>query len=96
MTCNECQRAINKLLDGEVTAASSSDLFDHLTKCGDCRRFFDAMALIGREMEKSQQLDEPMTALAWNAGSRKDPRHSIAGISIQRQTRQSRFRRSLL
>lgn len=51
MTCDEYQSRINALLDGEVAAADSGEIFNHLGSCPDCRLFWHNMLTLNAQLE---------------------------------------------
>ena len=58
MNCRDYQQMISRLVDLELKAAASSDLFEHLGKCAQCREFFDSLTKLNMELEKGQSLTE--------------------------------------
>ena len=55
MDCNDYQRLINRLHDGELPAGESAGVFHHLATCGACRDFFHALQKLDGEMNRIAQ-----------------------------------------
>jgi predicted anti-sigma-YlaC factor YlaD len=72
MNCVDYQRTISRLVDLEVKAAASADLFEHLGKCAECRGFLDTLTKLNMELDKSQLLTE-LTETPDNAWSQTKP-----------------------
>jgi predicted anti-sigma-YlaC factor YlaD len=72
MNCVEYQRMISRLVDLEVKATASAELFDHLGKCADCRAFFETLTKLNIELEKAQLLTE-LTETPDNVWSQTKP-----------------------
>ena len=51
MNCVEYQQRISRLVDLEVKATASTELFEHLGTCAQCREFFDAMMKLTTELD---------------------------------------------
>ena len=51
MTCDEYQLKISALLDGEVAAADSAEIFNHLGNCPACRLFWHNLHALNAQME---------------------------------------------
>ena len=45
---------ISRLVDLELNAAASAELFEHLGKCAQCREFLDTMMKLAAELDKVQ------------------------------------------
>ncbi|MCX6143379.1 MAG: hypothetical protein NTZ35_09175 [Ignavibacteriales bacterium] len=52
MNCVEYQQMISRLVDLELKAAASTELFEHLGKCAECREFLDTMMKLTAELDK--------------------------------------------
>ena len=52
MNCRDYQQMISKLVDLELKATVSSELFEHLGKCAECREFFDTLMKLTAELER--------------------------------------------
>lgn len=44
MKCEQSERSIHRLLDGEARAVDVREVFEHLGACKDCRNFYDQLA----------------------------------------------------
>jgi predicted anti-sigma-YlaC factor YlaD len=51
MNCAEYERIISKLVDLEVKATTSGELFEHLGTCARCREFFDLVMKVNAELD---------------------------------------------
>jgi predicted anti-sigma-YlaC factor YlaD len=76
MTCDEYQLRISMLLDGEVAAADSGEIFNHLGSCTECRLFWHNVLALNAQLEiagtqEVQRMEVPQlpknipTASAW-------------------------------
>jgi predicted anti-sigma-YlaC factor YlaD len=76
MTCDEYQLKISALLDGEVAAADSGEIFNHLGSCTECRLFWHNTLALNAQLEiagtqEVQRMEVPQlpknipTASAW-------------------------------
>jgi predicted anti-sigma-YlaC factor YlaD len=62
MTCDDYQIKISSLLDGEVPAADSGEIFSHMGSCADCRLFWhNTLALNGQLEIVSRQVARQIT-----------------------------------
>lgn len=52
MNCRDYQRMINKLIDFEVKATESAEIFEHLGGCLECREFLDTLMKLNAELDK--------------------------------------------
>jgi predicted anti-sigma-YlaC factor YlaD len=52
MNCADYQQMISRLVDLELKAAASAELFEHLGKCAECREFLDTMMKLTAELDK--------------------------------------------
>ena len=46
MDCNDYQRLVSRLRDGELPADESTEVFRHLSACGTCREFYHALQVM--------------------------------------------------
>jgi predicted anti-sigma-YlaC factor YlaD len=53
MNCRDYQQMISKLVDLELKAAASAELFEHLGKCAECRGFLDTMMKLTAELDRT-------------------------------------------
>ena len=53
MSCEEYQKMISKLMDGEVLQAESAALFGHLSECAVCRDFYHELQKVGSSLDRS-------------------------------------------
>jgi anti-sigma factor RsiW len=52
MNCQDTQRLISKLHDGELPAEISAGVFQHLSACTECRDFFFSLQALDRAMDR--------------------------------------------
>jgi predicted anti-sigma-YlaC factor YlaD len=52
MNCRDYQQMISRLVDLELRAAASAELFEHLGRCAECREFLDTMMKLTAELDK--------------------------------------------
>lgn len=76
MTCADHQRTINRFIDHEVKAIESAELFEHLGKCLECRRFYDSIITLTTELDKIHPPIERMAEALWRQSRR--PMYQIA------------------
>ena len=65
MTCNEYERSISSLIDGEAAESTSAGLFAHLASCSSCRAFFHQVQRLNRSLGRLPDL--PADAAAFPA-----------------------------
>ena len=79
MNCVEYQQTISRLVDLELKAATSAELFEHLGKCAECREFLDTMMKLTAELDKigmPQELSEEASKRAYVADRKSAPRRA--------------------
>ena len=54
MTCDEYQREISKLVDGELDEQRSTAVFGHLGACAECRKFYYQVQNLHAALEQVQ------------------------------------------
>ena len=96
MACTDYQRITNKLLDGEIKAASNSDVFAHLAGCAECRGFFDAIMILAREMDRNELPTEADGEPTRKPQAGRNDRSVRADLHSQRRYRQNRIRTFLV
>ena len=52
MSCDDYQRMISKLIDGEVLQAESAALFGHLAECVVCRGFYHELQNVSSSLDR--------------------------------------------
>jgi len=52
MECNDYQRLISRLHDGELASGDMTDVFLHLSACGECRDFYRGLQTLDRTMNR--------------------------------------------
>jgi predicted anti-sigma-YlaC factor YlaD len=52
MNCGDYQHMISRLVDLDLKATASSELFVHLGKCAQCREFLDTTMKLNAELDK--------------------------------------------
>ncbi len=52
MSCDEYQRTISKLHDGELHRSESAPVFGHLAECPACREFYHAVQETNRSLDR--------------------------------------------
>ncbi|MBF8295935.1 MAG: hypothetical protein HW389_2480 [Bacteroidetes bacterium] len=65
MTCADHQRTINRFIDHESKATECAELFEHLGKCAECRRFYDTITMLGGELEKIHSSIDEIAEAPW-------------------------------
>jgi len=79
MNCRDYQQMISRLVDLELNAAASAELFEHLGKCAQCREFLDTMMKLTAELDKigvSQELSEEASKRPYVGDRKSTPRLS--------------------
>lgn len=84
MTCDEYTEQVSEFFDGEIAVTRSTGLFDHLSKCANCRLFLDILmktrkAAVSEEIPFPKELDERVLGRLNRA--RPDAIHRGAGRS---------------
>lgn len=62
MTCEEYQREISMLVDGELDEGRSGAVFGHLGACGECRRFYYQVQNLHAALEQVRTAGVPASA----------------------------------
>ena len=57
MTCDEYQSRISALLDGEVAATDSGEIFNHLGSCTECRLFWHNTLILNAQLEDTGRME---------------------------------------
>ncbi len=52
MSCDDYQRKISKLIDGEVQQAESAEVFAHLAECPACRNFYHDLQNVSSSLDR--------------------------------------------
>jgi predicted anti-sigma-YlaC factor YlaD len=52
MSCDDNQKMISKLIDGEVLQAESAAVFGHLAECTNCRGFYDELQKVSSSLDR--------------------------------------------
>ncbi len=50
--CEDYQRTISKLIDGEIGPTESADLFAHLAQCPSCRDFYHDLQQVSSSLDR--------------------------------------------
>jgi predicted anti-sigma-YlaC factor YlaD len=81
MTCADHQRTINRFIDQEIKATESAELFEHLGKCPECRRFYDSIITLAAQLERVQLSIDEISEAPWQPGvaASRMPVHHITG-----------------
>ena len=67
MNCSGHQQTINLFIDHEIKATGCAELFEHLGKCGECRRFYDTIIMLGAELDKVHASIEEIAEAPWQS-----------------------------
>ena len=59
MNCTRAQESLSQWMDGELPAGVESELFTHLSGCGNCRKFFKNLRTLRQEFQSTQVLGVP-------------------------------------
>ena len=79
MNCRNYQQLISRLVDLEVKATASGEVFEHLGKCAECREFLDTMMKLTAELDKigmPQELSEEASKRPYVGDRKSAPRLS--------------------
>ena len=52
MSCDDYQRMISKLIDGEVPQSDSAGVFGHLSECAVCRDFYHELQKVTSSLDR--------------------------------------------
>jgi len=80
MNCNDYQRWISRFIDQETSATDSSELFEHLGKCAECRGFLDALMKLNAELDRVQTVAESETTISTQHRAFGD-RRTVRGVA---------------
>ena len=98
MNCEQYQQQVSRMFDGLLEPSAQPALFDHLSKCNDCRRFFSSVNQIRigfrslAPITVPKRVDDRILAKLWESGGsfayedrpaiRQSPWHRTVPIPI--------------